>query len=90
MRSVRVHGTERARHLRGDIYEVRAIARARGYRILFSEEGRLGQVLLSLHTFAKQSQKTPPKEIELAEKRLSDWRSRGRLSRYPRPRGYAE
>lgn len=81
MRQVRVHGTRRSRHLRGDIYEVRAFAGDRGYRMLFSVEGRLSQVLLSLHAFGKQTQGTPPGEMELAEKRLRDWRERGRRGR---------
>jgi phage-related protein len=34
-------------------------------------------VLLSLSAFVKKSQKTPRSEIELAEKRLKDWRARG-------------
>lgn len=81
MREVRLHGTRRARHLRGDIHEVRAFAGDRGYRILFSVEGRLSRILLGLHAFGKQTQATPPAEIELAEKRLHDWRERGRRGR---------
>jgi len=81
MREVRVHGTKRARHLRGDVYEVRAFAANRGYRILFAEEGRLSQVLLGLHAIKKQTQPTPPAAIALAERRLHDWRERGRAHR---------
>lgn len=81
MREVRVHGTRRSRHLRGDIYEVRAFAEDRGYRVLFSVEGRLSQVLLGIHAFRKQTQDTPPREMELAEKRLREWRERGRRGR---------
>lgn len=78
MLEVSAQGTRRARHLRGDIYEVRAFADDRAYRMLFSVEGRRSQILLSLHAFGKQTQGTPPGEIELAEKRLRDWRARGR------------
>ena len=81
MREVRLHGTRRARHLQGDIHEVRAFAGDRGYRILFSVEGRLSRILLGLHAFGKQTQTTPPAEIDLAEKRLRDWGGRGRRGR---------
>ncbi len=84
MREIRVHGTERARHLRGDIYEVRAFAADRGYRILFAEEGRISQVLLGLHAIKKQTRPTPPAAIALAERRLHDWRERGRARRTTR------
>lgn len=77
MKKVRVHGTERARHLRRDIYAVRAFAQEHGYRILFAMEGRLSQVLLSLHAIRKQTQTTRPMDIELAETRLHDRRKRG-------------
>jgi phage-related protein len=33
--------------------------------------------LLSLSAFEKRTQKTPPREIEIAETRLRDWRNRG-------------
>jgi hypothetical protein len=33
--------------------------------------------LLSLSVFEKRTQKTPPREIEMAEHRLRDWRDRG-------------
>jgi phage-related protein len=70
-------GLRAARHLRGDIYEVRAFCESRDFRILFSAEGRYGQVLLALVAFAKQTQRTPKREIDLAESRLKDWRNRG-------------
>ena len=78
MRDVRDRGTVAARHLRGDIYEVRADAATRSFRLLFSCEGRYSQVLLSLSAYEKRTQKTPPREIGLAEKRLKDWRARAR------------
>lgn len=79
MRTVRELGTKAARHLRGEIYEVRIFASSAGYRVLFAEEGRLSQVLLSLEAFQKQTRVTPAREIDLAERRLRDWRERGRL-----------
>lgn len=78
MKDVRVNGTKVARHLRGDIYEVRAFAKDRGYRILFAEQGRRSQVLLSLHAIKKQTQQTPDEDIDLAEKRLASWRQRAK------------
>lgn len=78
MRDVRERGTAAARHLRGDIYEVRADAATRSFRLLFSCEGKYSQVLLSLSVYEKRTQKAPAHEIELAEKRLKDWRARAK------------
>ena len=77
-------GLSAARHLRGDIYEGRADCRNRTFRILFAEEGRRGQILLALEGFVKKTQKTPDQMINLAERRLHDWRERGVHSRHPR------
>lgn len=76
MRDVRDRGTVAARHLRGDIYEVRADAATRSFRLLFSCEGKYSQVLLSLSVYEKRTQKAPTQEIDLAERRLKDWRAR--------------
>lgn len=81
MKHVADVGLEAARHLRGDIYEVRVDGENRAYRILFSAEGKFHHVLLALEGFTKKTQKTPPKAIQLAERRLSEWRSRGKGSR---------
>ena len=78
MKEVAVDGLVAARHLRGDIYEVRADGERVTYRLLFATEGRLHQVLLGLEAFGKKTQTTPPREIALAERRLRDWRSRAR------------
>ncbi|MCL2724070.1 MAG: type II toxin-antitoxin system RelE/ParE family toxin [Polyangiaceae bacterium] len=77
MKDVAERGLTAARHLRGEVYEVRADAATRSFRVLFAAEGRYNHVLLSLSAFEKRTQKTPPHEIELAENRLRDWRSRG-------------
>jgi phage-related protein len=77
MKEVAANGLPVARHLLGEIYEVRADASTRSFRLLFSAEGRYSQVLLSLSVFEKRTQKTPPDKIKLAESRLSDWRQRG-------------
>lgn len=78
MRDVKQRGTDAARHLRGDIYEVRADAATRSFRLLFSCEGKYSQVLLSLSVFEKRTQKAPIQEIALAEKRLKEWRKRAK------------
>lgn len=80
MADVAVNELTAARHLRGDIYEVRASGDRVIYRVLFSPEGRHGQVLLALEAFQKKTQKTPPRVLLLAEKRLADWRGRGSSS----------
>lgn len=77
MAEVTAEGVAVARHLRGDIYELRADARRQSYRLLFAVEGRRGQVLLALEAFSKKTQKTPLGKIELAAQRLSEWRDRG-------------
>ena len=77
-KDIQVNGLEAARHLRGDIYEVRADGRNATYRVLFATEAARGQVLLAVSAFAKTSRKAPPGEITLAEDRLADWRSRAR------------
>lgn len=81
MKDVAIEGTRVARHLRGEIYEVRVDCRTRSFRVLFATEGRHRQVLLGLVAFSKKTQRTPLREIELAEQRLTDWRRRGRAAR---------
>lgn len=78
MREVARLGLREARHLRGEIYEVRAHGETQRFRILFAVEGRRGQVLLALEGFSKKTQQTPPHVIDLAQRRLADWRSRAR------------
>jgi phage-related protein len=77
MREVQL-GLPAARHLRGDIYEVRAEGDRQTFRILFATEGRRAQILLSLEGFSKKTRRTPPEKIRLAERRLADWRRRAR------------
>lgn len=60
MREVALHGLRAARHLVGDIYEVRADGEDEAFRILFAPEGRRSQVFLALEGFSKKAQKTPP------------------------------
>jgi phage-related protein len=86
MEGVRDRGLSAARHLDGDIWEVRVDGDRVIYRILFAEEGSRGQVLLALDGFKKKTQKTPRATIELAKKRLADWRRRGDQERVVRGR----
>lgn len=81
MKEVQELGMSAARHLRGDIYEVRAEGDRQIFRILFAAEGRREQILLSLEGFSKKTRKTPAEKIRLAEQRLADWRRRA----HPRP-----
>jgi phage-related protein len=81
MHEVVTHGISAAKHLRGDIYEVKADGDRRTFRILFAQEGKHDQVLLALEGFSKKQQKTPLATIELAARRLRDWRSRSRTGR---------
>lgn len=77
MKEVREEGLKAARHLDGDIYEVRADGAEAIYRILFAPQGRYKQVMLALEGFKKKTQKTPPQTIRLAKRRLRDWERRG-------------
>jgi phage-related protein len=78
MQEVRLDGLKAARHLRGDVYEVRAESATRSFRILFATEGRYNQVLLAVAGFVKKTQRTPSRDIALAEERLANWRDRRR------------
>ncbi len=79
MKEVASRGLSAARHLRGDLWEVRVEGENRAYRVIFSLEGRFHQVLLALAVFTKKTQQTPLRTIRLAESRLADWRNRGSL-----------
>lgn len=81
MKEVAKFGLTAAKHLRGDIYEIRADGENRSFRVLFAAEGRFGQVLLSLVAFPKKTQKTPKQVLELAQDRLNQWRVRGKGQR---------
>src|SRR2546426_1435766 len=57
MKEVAAEGLAAARHLQGEIFEVRADASTRSFRLLFSTEGRWTQILLSLSVFEKRTQR---------------------------------
>lgn len=69
--------SKRSWSLGTNIYEIRADGDRQAYRLLFAVEGRQGQVLLALEAFSKKTQKTPPGTIDLAARRLTDWRTSG-------------
>ncbi len=63
-------GKPRVDHLRGDVWEMRTSLGNRIARTLFAVQG--GQLIL-LHGFIKKTQRTPDREMELAERRLKEW-----------------
>lgn len=77
MREIRELGLIAARHLEGEIYEVRADGNRVIYRILFASQGKRGQILLSLQAIKKMTQKTPIQSLRLAKRRLKDWKEQG-------------
>ena len=77
MKEVRQQGLQAARHLEGEIYEVRADGKGVIYRVLFAPQGKHKQVFLSLEALKKKTQKTPPQTMRLAKRRLLDWQRRG-------------
>ena len=69
--SGKMAGLPYVRHIEGEIWELRPAQD----RILFAAWIE-GQFVL-LHQFTKKTQKTPPREIEKAQKRLTDLKGRG-------------
>src|SRR5229473_1761146 len=65
-------------HLRGEIWQVEIDGKRVIYRLLFAEEGRFSQVLLALEIVNKKWQSAKSRHIQLAERRLTEWRARGR------------
>jgi phage-related protein len=74
MNLLRQHGTRigfpTVRHIDGDVWELRP----NDDRMFFAYWK--GDVFLLLHHFAKESQKTPPREIEQAVRNLKDFLER--------------
>lgn len=65
-------GKPRVDHLRGSVWEVRSKIGNRIARVLFAVEQ--SEVIL-LHAFIKKTQQTNPADIELATKRLKEWKN---------------
>ena len=80
MKEVRNTGRGHAdvNHLRGDIWQIEVDGQGVIYRLLFAELGRYSQVLLALEIVNKKWQTAKSRHIQLAERRLADWRRRGR------------
>ncbi len=78
MKDVRKNGNRVARHLGGDIYELGVAGNRQAFRVLYATEGKQDQILLALEAFSKKTQKTPKPTLDLAKRRLAEWRSRAR------------
>ncbi len=61
-------GLPLVRHLEGNLWEIRSILPNKTARIIFMVDNHS---LILLHAFIKKTQKTPPKEIKIAQKRLN-------------------
>ncbi|HEY7031991.1 MAG TPA: type II toxin-antitoxin system RelE/ParE family toxin [Thermomicrobiales bacterium] len=59
------------RHLEGRIWELRRESEKSIYRLLYSF--LQGRRILFLHGFQKKTQKTPRREVEVAQARLADF-----------------
>lgn len=59
------------RHIGGDLWELREESQTNIFRILYVFY--TGRRIVFLHGFAKKSQKTPPREIEIARRRYQDF-----------------
>jgi len=62
------------RHLEGKIWELRRESDTNIYRLLYAFLN--GKRILFLHGFQKKTQKTPRREIEIAERRLESFLQR--------------
>ena len=78
MGDIQRRGVVAAKHVEGEIYEVKAEGDRQTFRVLFAREGEHDQVLLALVGLSKKQQKLPRDAIDLATRRLRDWRSRAR------------
>jgi phage-related protein len=65
-------GKPRVDHLRGPIWEVRSTIGNRIARVLFAVDQT---EMILLHAFIKKTQQTDPADIELALKRIKDWKN---------------
>jgi phage-related protein len=63
-----------ARHLEGDLWELREESRTSIYRIIYFFF--TGRRIIFLHGFQKKSPRTPSRELELARRRYKDFLDR--------------
>ena len=67
-----VHATEPlVKHIDGKIWELRRASSGNIYRLMYFFF--TGQTIVFLHGFTKKTQKTPTREIEVAQKHLDDY-----------------
>jgi phage-related protein len=64
-------GLPYVKHLEGKLWELRIRAGRRTYRVIYL--AFTGQRFILLHVFLKKTQKTPRKEIAIAQRRLADF-----------------
>ena len=67
-------GMPHVRHLEGKLWELRTVFAGNQQRVVFAPVR--GSFLL-LHAFRKKVEKTPRRDIELAQSRLKDYVARG-------------
>jgi phage-related protein len=58
------------KHLQGKLWEIKFKAKGGGYRVIYVVVQQ--EVMVWLHVFKKDSPKTPPEELDLAERRLKE------------------
>jgi phage-related protein len=64
-------GLPYVKHLRGKLWELRIRAGRRAYRVIYF--AYVGQRFILLCGFLKKTQKTPRRELEIAERRMSSF-----------------
>jgi len=64
-------GLPYVKHLEGKLWELRIQAGRKAYRVIYL--AFTGQRFILLHAFLKKTQKTPRKEIAIAQRRLGDF-----------------
>jgi phage-related protein len=62
------------RHLEGDLWELREESQTNIYRIVYFFY--TGRRIVFVHGFQKKTEKTPPRELELARSRRQDFETR--------------
>jgi phage-related protein len=67
-------GMPHSRHLRRKLWELRISSGRKDFRILYFAAP--GREFLLLHAFTKKTDKTPEREMEIAERRLYDYLTR--------------
>ncbi|MBP5448323.1 MAG: type II toxin-antitoxin system RelE/ParE family toxin [Treponema sp.] len=68
-------GLPLCRKMETDLWEIRSTVSDGICRVFFTVDG---DTMILLHGFKKKSQKTPKKEIDIAENRLKDYKERNK------------